>query len=271
MFGKSRILILPVFIQVRAVKFSELDMAGSYSYTDYFMWQFEETMERIKGKNGRDVSTAKASLLPRKNFDQYAFRYALRVTVRCWHPGIFQVYKSPFQMFSECSHLWGQSVNNHLQPLAVCLFSNFSLALPVITKKSKYAYKAMLVLVDEYGRGPVLISTISDRANIPKKFLEVILFELRHAGYVESKKGKGGGYYLKVPPSQISLAKVFRTIEGPIAPVACVSLNFYEKCHDCDSEITCRFRKLMEKLRDANLGVLEANSFSDLARINEPE
>lgn len=141
----------------------------------------------------------------------------------------------------------------------------------MITKKSKYAYKAMLVLVDEYGRGPVLISTISERANIPKKFLEVILLELRNAGYVDSKKGKGGGYYLKVPPSQISLAKVFRTIEGPIAPVACVSLNFYEKCSDCDSEITCRFRKLMEKLRDANLSVLEANSFSDLARIHEPD
>ena len=62
----------------------------------------------------------------------------------------------------------------------------------MITKKSKYAYKAMLILVDEYGRGPVLISTISEKANIPKKFLEVILLELRHAGYVDSKKGKGG-------------------------------------------------------------------------------
>ena len=129
----------------------------------------------------------------------------------------------------------------------------------------------MLVLVDEYGRGPTLISTIAEKAKIPKKFLEVILLELRHAGYVDSKKGKGGGYFLCVPPSQISLAKVFRTIEGPIAPVACVSLNFYEKCADCESELACRFRKLMEKLRDANLGILEENSFSDLAKINEPE
>jgi len=141
----------------------------------------------------------------------------------------------------------------------------------LITKKSKYAYKAMLVLVDEYGRGPVLISSIAERANIPKKFLEVILLELRHAGYVDSKKGKGGGYFLKVPPSQISLAKVFRTIEGPIAPVGCVSLNFYQKCVDCESEMACRFRKLMEKIRDANLAILENNSFSDLAKINEPE
>ena len=129
----------------------------------------------------------------------------------------------------------------------------------------------MLVLVDEYGRGPVLISSIAERANIPKKFLEVILLELRHAGYVDSKKGKGGGYFLKVPPSQISLAKVFRTIEGPIAPVGCVSLNFYQKCVDCESEMACRFRKLMEKIRDANLAILENNSFSDLAKINEPE
>jgi len=141
----------------------------------------------------------------------------------------------------------------------------------VITKKSKYAYKAMLILVDEYGRGPVLISTISEMANIPKKFLEVILLELRHAGYIESKKGKGGGYFLKVPPSQISLAKVFRTIEGPIAPVNCVSLNFYQKCDDCTNEVTCRFRKLMEKIRDANLFILENSSFSDLAKIIEPD
>ncbi len=129
----------------------------------------------------------------------------------------------------------------------------------------------MLILVDEYGRGPVLISTISEKASIPKKFLEVILLELRHAGYVDSKKGKGGGYFLKVPPSQISLANVFRTIEGPIAPVACVSLHFYQKCDDCVSEFSCRFRRLMEKVRDANLAVLENSSFSDLAKINEPE
>lgn len=129
----------------------------------------------------------------------------------------------------------------------------------------------MLILVDEYGRGPILISSISEKANIPKKFLEVILLELRHAGIVDSKKGKGGGYFLAIPPSQISLAKVFRTIEGPIAPMGCVSLNFYEKCSDCESELTCRFRKLMEKVRDANLAVFESNSFSDLAKINEPE
>ena len=127
----------------------------------------------------------------------------------------------------------------------------------------------MLILVDEYGRGPVLISTISQKANIPKKFLEVILLELRHAGYVESKKGKGGGYFLKIPPSQLSLAKVFRTIEGPIAPVGCVSLNFYQKCGDCESELNCRFRKLMERIRDVNIAVLENSSFSDLAKINE--
>jgi len=140
----------------------------------------------------------------------------------------------------------------------------------LLTKKSKYAYKAMLILVDEYGKGPVLISTISEKANIPKKFLEVILLELRHAGYVDSKKGKGGGYFLAVPPSQVTLANVFRTIEGPIAPVGCVSINFYEKCVDCESEVSCRFRKVMEKIRDANLAILEKSSFSDLARIYEP-
>jgi Rrf2 family protein len=129
----------------------------------------------------------------------------------------------------------------------------------------------MLVLVDEYGRGPVLISTISERANIPKKFLEVILLELRHAGIVDSKKGKGGGYFLKMAPSQIPLSKVYRTIEGPIAPVGCVSLHFYQKCEDCDSEMTCRFRMLMEQLRDAHLSILEKQSFSDLSHINEPE
>lgn len=141
----------------------------------------------------------------------------------------------------------------------------------MITKKSKYAFKALLVLADAYGRGPLLISFISKEARVPKKFLEVILLELRHGGFVDSKKGKGGGYFLRVSPSGINLAEVFRAVEGPLAPVTCVSLHFYQKCSDCPDEAGCRFRRLMEQLRDANRAVLENKTLSDLASILEPE
>ena len=123
----------------------------------------------------------------------------------------------------------------------------------------------MLILVDEYGRGPVLISTISEKANIPKKFLEVILLELRHAGYVDSKKGKGGGYYLIKDPKDINMANVYRILEGPIALLPCASHNFYEKCDDCTDESLCAVRKLMMEVRDNTLMILENNTLADIA------
>ena len=125
----------------------------------------------------------------------------------------------------------------------------------MISKKAKYAIKALKVLTEEYGKGPVLISYISAKENIPKKFLEAILLELRNHGILQSQKGKGGGYLLRVDPGRVNLAQVLRVIDGPIAPTPCVSFNFYVKCDDCDDEVTCALRPIMEQVRDANLSV----------------
>lgn len=127
----------------------------------------------------------------------------------------------------------------------------------MISKKAKYAIKALKVLTEEYGKGPVLISSISAREKIPKKFLEAILLELRNHGILQSQKGKGGGYLLRVEPGRVNLAQVLRVIDGPIAPTPCVSFNFYVKCDDCSDEVACMLRPIMERVRDANLGVYE--------------
>ncbi len=127
----------------------------------------------------------------------------------------------------------------------------------MISKKAKYAIKALKVLTEEYGKGPILISYISAKENIPKKFLEAILLELRNHGILQSQKGKGGGYLLRVEPGRVNLAQVMRVIDGPIAPTPCVSFNFYVKCDDCVDEVTCMLKPIMERVRDANLGVYE--------------
>ena len=93
----------------------------------------------------------------------------------------------------------------------------------MISKKAKYALKALKVLAEQYGKGPVLISYIAEKEKIPKKFLEAILLDLRNNGVLQSQKGKGGGYLLRVPPGEVNFSKVLRIIDGPIAPALCVS------------------------------------------------
>jgi len=108
------------------------------------------------------------------------------------------------------------------------------------------------------------IAQIAAHENIPHKFLESILLLLRKSGFLGSKKGKGGGYYLLKEASEIYMTDVMRILEGPIAPVACVSLNYYEKCDDCDDETTCSLNKLMVQVRDANLHVFRNTTLEDL-------
>ena len=115
--------------------------------------------------------------------------------------------------------------------------------------------------------GPVLIAEIAKKKKIPLKFLENILLELRKAGILESKKGKGGGYFFKVEPKDISLAQIMRLIEGPIALLPCVSLNFYQKCKDCD-EKKCGLNRVMKQVRDNTLAVLENKTVCDLTNIS---
>ena len=134
----------------------------------------------------------------------------------------------------------------------------------MLSSKSQYAFRALTHLVDRYEKGPVLISEIAAKKNIPLKFLENILLELKKAGILESKKGKGGGYYIKEDPSQTSIATVVRIVNGPIAMLPCVSLYFYEKCRNCD-ERNCGLHDMMEEVRDATLNILENKTLADLS------
>lgn len=133
----------------------------------------------------------------------------------------------------------------------------------MLSRKTQYAFKALGFLSSRYGSGPVLISEIAGEKKIPLKFLENILLELRKNNILQSKKGKGGGYYLAESPKKTPLAKVFRIIEGPIAMLPCVSLNFYEKCEDCN-EVKCSLNKIMILTRDATLKILEKKTLADL-------
>ena len=112
---------------------------------------------------------------------------------------------------------------------------------------------------------PVQISEISKKENISHKFLESILLTLKKAGLLGSKKGKGGGYYLRKHPTEIKMTEVIRVLEGPIAMVPCVSLNFYEKCDDCPDETLCSVHKLMVQVRDNTLDVFRNTTLADLA------
>jgi Rrf2 family protein len=137
----------------------------------------------------------------------------------------------------------------------------------MLSKKSQYAFKALMYLAQNNDKGPVLIAEIAKKKRIPLKFLENILLELKKAGVLESKKGKGGGYYFAVPPSEVPMAKVMRLLDGPIALLPCVSLNFYEKCKNCD-EKSCGLHDMMVLVRDATLKVLEKKSVADISRNN---
>ena len=135
----------------------------------------------------------------------------------------------------------------------------------MLSKKNRYAFHALEDLVEHRDSGPRLISEIAESKMIPKKFLESILLELKKAGFLGSKMGKGGGYYLLKEPNEIRFADVIRLMDGPIALLPCVSLNFYEKCEDCTSdEETCRLRSVMISVRDESLKVLENKTLADL-------
>jgi Rrf2 family protein len=133
----------------------------------------------------------------------------------------------------------------------------------MLSKKSQYAFRALTNLARNEGKGPLPISKIVKEHPMSVKFLETILLELRKNDILGSKKGKGGGYFLLRPPEEISLAQIIRILDGPIAPLKCVSLNFYERCDDCN-EVSCGLNKLMAEVRDAKLKVLVKRSLRDL-------
>ena len=133
----------------------------------------------------------------------------------------------------------------------------------MLSNKAKYALRAAAYLAGHYNGAPVQIAEVAEAKKIPLKFLESILLQLKKAGYLESKKGKGGGYFLKKAPDAISLAMIIRTIDGPIAMLPCVSLNFYQECTDCE-KTTCGLNRTIAEARDATLAVLEHRFLSDI-------
>jgi Rrf2 family protein len=134
----------------------------------------------------------------------------------------------------------------------------------MLSKKTKYGLKALTYIARQENNNPVQIATIAASENISHKYLESILLSLRKAGFLGSKKGKGGGYYMIKSPSDILMTDVIRVLEGPIAMLACVSLNFYEKCDDCPDENACSVHKLMIQVRDNTLQVLRNNTLADI-------
>ncbi|WP_046745070.1 RrF2 family transcriptional regulator [Kordia zhangzhouensis] len=137
----------------------------------------------------------------------------------------------------------------------------------MLSKKTKYGIKALSYIAQKGNTSPVLISEIAEEENISKKFLEAILLQLKNNGLLGSKKGKGGGYYLIKTPQEIKVAALIRILEGPIAMLPCVSLNFYEKCDDCPDETKCGLHHIMLEVRDNTLAVLENKTLQDLATL----
>jgi Rrf2 family transcriptional regulator, cysteine metabolism repressor len=132
-----------------------------------------------------------------------------------------------------------------------------------LSVRGEYALRALIVLGLSYGDSVIQIQTVSRQQNIPKRFLEQILNELKAAGILESRRGVAGGYRLRRPPSEITLAEVIRYIEGPLAPVSCVSERFYERC-TCPDENQCGIRSVMKEVRDAIVKILEDVTLAQL-------
>ncbi|MER2996647.1 RrF2 family transcriptional regulator [Pontibacter populi] len=134
----------------------------------------------------------------------------------------------------------------------------------MLSKKTKYAFHALSYLAENQDKGAILIQEIAEAKNISQKFLECILLDLKKAGVLGSKKGKGGGYYLIKKPEEITLARIIRLLNGPIAWLPCVSLNYYEKCGDCQDEATCNMHLIMCQVRDQTLSIVENKTVQDL-------
>lgn len=139
----------------------------------------------------------------------------------------------------------------------------------MLTKKGKYGLKAMVHLAGVEPGRPELISAVAEENAISKKFLDAILNELRGAGLVRSKKGKGGGYMLAKPASEITVGEIIRVLDGPLAPIDCASRHFYRRCHDCTDQDTCPVRRMMLEVRDAVARILDGRSLAEMRALSD--
>lgn len=134
----------------------------------------------------------------------------------------------------------------------------------MISNKTKYGLHALFHLSQKYNKGPVLIADLAREERIPKKFLELILLDLKNHGILGSKKGKGGGYQLARHPSEIKIGQVVRILDGPLAPVSCVSQTAYKPCKECKDEHHCGIRLVMKEVREAMANILDKTSLEDV-------
>ncbi|WP_126975490.1 RrF2 family transcriptional regulator [Frigidibacter oleivorans] len=137
----------------------------------------------------------------------------------------------------------------------------------MITQKMKYALKALLVLADEAARDrpePLTIEVIAKRSGTPKRFLEHILLDVRNAGIIASIRGRSGGYSMIKKPAEISISELLRTIDGPIAPLPCLSRRAYQRCDDCTDEATCRIRRVFAEVFWSYLVIFESLTLEDM-------
>ncbi len=137
----------------------------------------------------------------------------------------------------------------------------------MLTNKGKYGLKAMVHLAGMPAGQPALVADIATINNIPKKFLDAILGELRTAGFVHSKKGRGGGYALAKRAIDIKVGDIVRSLDGPLAPIGCASVVFYRRCDDCDPNKPCSVRLIMGEVREAISAVLDARSLAEMRQL----
>jgi Rrf2 family protein len=138
----------------------------------------------------------------------------------------------------------------------------------MLSKKCKYAIHA-LVHMAKKPDAKFLIKDISDACNIPKKFLEAILLDLKRAGVLGSKQGKGGGYFLRRKPAEVNMAEVVRLYDGAIAAVPCATFKYYEACNECENEETCSVRHAFLNIRNATVELLKADTLEGLVKTEE--
>jgi Rrf2 family protein len=135
----------------------------------------------------------------------------------------------------------------------------------MLSQKAKYALKALCQLAGGPQGQLVLVSEIAEREQAPRKFLELILLDLKRHGLVYSQRGKNGGYALAKPASQITVGEVIRILDGPLAPLPCASLTGYRRCSDCDDEEKCPVRLVMRRVRDAMASVVDDTTIAEAA------
>jgi Rrf2 family protein len=140
----------------------------------------------------------------------------------------------------------------------------------MISQKAKYALRALAALARADGRRPMLIAEIAEQQKIPKKFLEQILLEMKHRGFVMSKRGKEGGYLLLKPAGEITFGEILRMIDGPIAPLPCLSQTAYRRCDDCLSEQECEIRHVFARVAEVTREVLFSATIADTLNERNP-